>query len=115
MYYINFSFDCDSAGLIYLLTCKRCSKIYVASTVTSFRKRFNNHKSSLKRFGKGQRGIAGEHLYGHFFEEGHKDIEESVKIIDRTDVNDPTYREGFWTYKLDTFVPKGLNLRDFSF
>ena len=30
------------------------------------------------------------------------------------DVNDPMFRDGFWTYKLDTFVPKGLNLRDFS-
>ena len=70
----------------------------------------------MKRFGKGQRGISGEHLYAHFHEEGHKGIEDiQVKIIDRTDVNDPTCREGFWTYKLDTFVPKGLNLRDFSF
>ena len=91
MYYINFGFDCDSAGVIYLLNCKRCSKIYVGSTVTSFRKRFNNHKSSLKRLGKGQRGIAGEHLYAHFLEEGHKGIEDiQVKIIDRTNVNDPT-------------------------
>ena len=52
---------------------------------------FNNHKSSLKRLGKGQRGIAGEHLYAHFLEEGHKGIEDiQVKIIDRTNVNDPT-------------------------
>ena len=50
MYYINFSFDCDSAGVVYLLTCKRCSKMYVGSTVTFFRKKFNNHKSRLKRF-----------------------------------------------------------------
>ena len=86
-YYVNYRFDCDSAGVIFLLTCKRCSKIYVRSTVTSFRKRFNNHKSILKRFGKGQRGIAGEHLYTHFYEEGHKGIEDiQVKIIDRTDV-----------------------------
>ena len=91
MYYINFSFDCDSAGVIYLLTCKRCSKIYVGSTVTSFRKRFNNHKRSLKRFGKDQREISGKHLYAHFHEEGHKGIEDiQVKVIDRTDVNDPT-------------------------
>ena len=116
MYYINFSFDCDSAGVINLLTCKRYSKIYVGGTVTFFRKRFNNHKSSLKRFGKGQRGIAGEHLYAHFYEDGHKGIEDiQVKIIDCTDVNDPTFKEGFWTYKLDTLVPKGLNFRDFSF
>ena len=83
MYYINYCFDCNSAGVIYLLNCKRCSKIYVGSTGTSLRKRFNNHKNSLKRFGKGQRGIAGEHLYDHFYEQGHKGIEDiQVKIVD---------------------------------
>ena len=58
MYYINYGFDCDSAGVIYLLTCKRSSKICVGSTVTSFQKRFNNHESSLKRFGKDQSGMS---------------------------------------------------------
>lgn len=37
----------------------------------------------------------------------------SVKIIDKTDVQDPTRREGYWTCKLDFLQPKGLNLRDF--
>ena len=69
-----------------------CIHVYI----TFFRKRFNNHKSSLKWFGKGQRGVAGEHLYAHLYEEGHKRIEDiQVKIIDGTDVNDPTFREGF--------------------
>ena len=79
------------------LTYKRCSKIYEGSTVTSFRKSFNDHKSSLKRFGKGQRGIAGEHFYAYFYEEGHKGIEDiQVKIIHRTDVNDPNTRLSPW-------------------
>ena len=47
--------------------CKECAKIFLGRTITSFRKRFNNHKSSLNRFGKGVRGIAGEHLYALFF------------------------------------------------
>ena len=113
-YCINFLFDCDSPGVVYLIKCKTCSKIYVGSTITSFRKRFNNHKSSANRFGNGARGIAGEHLYEHFFQSGHNGLEDIVvKIIDRADVNDPTRREGFWAYKLDSFVPKGLNIRDF--
>ena len=33
---------------------------------TSFRKRFNNHRSSLVRYKKGQRGIPGEHFM-HIF------------------------------------------------
>ena len=55
-YYINFAFDCNSEGVVYLIICKKCKKIYVGSTVTCFRKRFNNHKCSLIRYGKGQRG-----------------------------------------------------------
>ena len=34
----------------------------------SFRERFNNHKSSMVRYGEGQRGIAGEHLNAYFYE-----------------------------------------------
>ena len=82
----------------------------MGSTITSFRKRFNNHKSSLNRFGNGVRGIAGEYLYAHFFESGHNGLEDvRVKIIDKTNVNDPT-REGLWAYKLDSFIPRGLNI-----
>ena len=36
-----------------------------------------------------------------------------VKIIDKTNVNDPTKREGCWAYKLNSFIPQGPNLRDF--
>ena len=53
--YINYSFDCDSGGVVYLIKCKKCLKLYVGSTITTFRTRFNNHKS-MKREG-GQRGI----------------------------------------------------------
>ena len=34
-----------------------------------------------------------------------------VMVIDTTHVNEPTSRERFWIYKLDTFVPNGSNLR----
>ena len=37
-----------------------------------------------------------------------------VKVIDKTNVNEPTRRERFGAYKLDTFIP-GLNLRDSCF
>ena len=53
-FYVNYDFDCDSKG-----------NVYVGSTVTLFRMRFNNHKSSLMWYGRGQRGIPGEHLYAH--------------------------------------------------
>jgi hypothetical protein len=37
-----------------------------------------------------------------------------VIIIDKTNMNDPKQREAFWAYNLDTFAPKGLNVRDFG-
>ena len=55
----------------------------------------------------------GEHLYEHSFQTGKNGLEAIViKITDRAGVNDPTRRKGFWAYKLDSFVPKGLNIRD---
>ena len=62
-FHINHHFGCNSQGVVYLITCGKCSKQYVGNTVTSFRLRFNNHKSSLNRFSKGQRGLCGQHLY----------------------------------------------------
>ena len=48
-----------------------------------------------------------------FLELGHSGLDDLVvKVIDRTNVNEPAVREGFWIYWLNTFVPKGLNLRD---
>ena len=99
--------------MVYLITCKRCAKQYVGSTITDFRKRFNSHKSSMNRYGKGQRGICGEHLYAHFFEEGHLGLEDlDIQIIDVTDKRDPTKRESFWAEKINSFVPLGINVRD---
>ena len=47
-------------------------------------------------------------------EEDHAGLADvEVMIIDRGNVNYPTKREGSWAYKLDTFIPKGLNIRDF--
>ena len=115
-YCINFLFDCDSPGVVYLIKCKTCSKIYVGSTITSFRKRFNNHKSSANRFAISKPGEQRENncMNTFFNQDMHSGLEDIiVKIIDRADVNDPTRREGFWAYKLDSFVRKGLNIREF--
>ena len=41
-YKINFSFNCDSSGVVYLFDCVVCGVQYVGSTNTPFRLRFNN-------------------------------------------------------------------------
>ena len=77
--------------MIYLIKSKKCSKKYVGSTITSFRKPFNNHRSSINRYGRGQRGIPGEQLYRHFIEQRQIGLEElRIQIIGKVDVKDPT-------------------------
>jgi len=46
-YVANFRMDCNSAHVVYLLSCARCSEQYVGSTITKFRPRFNKNKSRL--------------------------------------------------------------------
>ena len=49
-----------------------------------------------------------------FFQSDHNGMKDlSVMIIDKTDVKDPTRREGFWAYKLNSFIPLRLSSRDF--
>ena len=54
-------------------------------------------------------------MYAHFFKDGHRGLEDViVMIINKTDVSKPVEREGFWVYKLNSLVPHGLNLNDFT-
>ena len=79
-----------------MIKCKMCLKIYVGSTITAFRKRFNNLKSRINGYARGQRGIPGKHLYAHFFQFDHNDMKDlGVMIINETDVKDPARKEGF--------------------
>jgi hypothetical protein len=93
--------------------CKSCGLQYAGNTIKPFRLRFNNHKSSLNRYRRGQRNICGQQLYAHFWGEGHSCLSDFlVLVIDVTDVNSPTERESFWIEKLNSYVPCGLNLRE---
>ena len=92
---INHCFDCNSERVVYLVTCKACKMQDVGCTITSFTLRFNNHKSSLNRYGQGK-NVNGQHLYEHFFAECYWGLDDFlVKIIDKTNVTKPTKRESY--------------------
>lgn len=94
-----------------MITCETCGKQCVGNRITVSSLRFNNHKSSLRQYERGQRGISGEHLYADVYGDGHICVRDvSVQIIDVTDVRDPALREGFWIEKLKCYAPMGLNL-----
>ena len=97
--------------MIDLLTCKRCRKQHVGSTVTEFCFLFNQYKSNIKLYDKGKGGFKQEKLIEQFFFPSHsgthKDI--SIQIIDHCDPNDQKRREDFWIYHLHSMFPNGLN------
>ena len=110
-YYINSNFTCDSSAVVYLLGCKVFGKQYVGSTSTSFRAKFNNYKSASRKFSGGVLVRQAE-LFRQFTEAGHHGLLEDVsfQIIDRI-FRASRHKEGFWQFRLQSFMPEGLNAR----
>ena len=118
-YSINYSLNCNSNNVVYLITCKKCSLQYVGSTVTKFRLRFNNHKSRIRRhetLRQAEKGVD-DLLYRHFWSEGHCGLSDvGIQLIDRVNGEEQLReKEGQWAYKLKTLDPNGLNDNDFFF
>ena len=109
--------DCNSENVVYLLSCRVCNLQYVGSTVTSFRLRFNNHKSRIATHSKASRAYKDmdDPLYKHFCSAGHQGVKDvEVTLIDRVNGNECDLREkeGQWAYRLKTLTPDGLNTND---
>ena len=109
-YKINFSFNCNSRNVAYLLTRKICEKQYLGSTVTKFRSRFSQYKSNINLYGKGQRGFMQEPLIEHFFSNKHNVSHKDIKaqIIDYCNLNNLERREDFWVITWILFFHEGL-------
>ena len=104
--------NCRSSNVVYLFSCKACSKQYTGST-ESFRSRFDSCESALRSFIKGNT-VKQASFHAHFEDDKHHVISDwEITLIDQTDsVGDLRRRESFWQYELDTFQPNGLNERD---
>ena len=112
----------NSSHVVYLLECKKCHIQNVGSTAPRFRLRVNNyrdcHREYCRRKAAGTllRGnkVSQCDLHAHFQQEDHNGFEDfSFKIIDTANNDaDLRQRESFWQYKLKTFTPEGLNIRD---
>ena len=79
----------------------------MGSTITTFRKRFNQYKSNIKLYSEGRRGMKQEKLILHFFTDKHHGKYDDIKVqgIDYCDANDQERK------CLDTLYPNGLNQR----
>ena len=103
--------SCNSSNVIYLMTCKNCSKQYVGSA-KSFKERFRVHKSDINT-GKVRCGIA-KHFKDQCNTNGKFDnlqvqVIEHVQIDDHTDLESKLWmREKYWQAQLFTLT-HGLN------
>ena len=65
-FYINHSIHCDPSGVIYLTTCKRCAKQYVASSITEFGRDLITIRARLIDMVR-NRGVFVKTIYMHIF------------------------------------------------
>jgi len=81
----------------------------VGSCTTKFRLRFNNYKSC--QFRHLTKNVPQQNLHNHFDLSGHNGMSdfEFILIDQGSDEKSVRKKERFWQYKLQTFLPKGLN------
>ena len=113
--------NCNSKFVVHKLKCRTCGLQYVGSTITKFRERFNNYKSQFRKYLERKEaghlrpgdGISQAGLFEHFCLQGHHGMDDwSFQIIDQADsLERLRERESFWQYKLNSFIPRGLNER----
>ena len=94
-------------------TCKTCSKQYTGETTDQFRLIWNNYKSNDRKFKRGEPCMQ-EHLYEHFYSDGHNSFLEdgAITLIDKTDGRDPKNRENYWMRFLKTLALDVLTIED---
>ena len=114
--------DCNSANVIYLITCSNCNLQYVGETVQRLNQRFNKHRQGIK---SPQKYGTCRILSNHFNEGCCRGKTYKVQILEKLEGNgrtargaiDPTLtckrkeRELYWMLKLRTVFPYGLNDR----
>ena len=110
---INHWLTSDDKCLVYLFTCKTCSKQYTGKTTYQFRFCWNDYKSNDRKFKRGEPRTQ-KHLHEHFYRDGHNVFLEDVVIIliDKTDGRNPRSRKNYWMRTLKTLAPDGLNIED---
>ena len=104
-YTIQQHMTCDSAFVLYLVTCSRCNGQYVGKSATPFKKRHSNHKQEVKK----RLGGLGQH-YGGARACCYQDM--SIVLIEQVEMGNMSLlakREQYWQNQLWAFVENGGN------
>ena len=102
---------CLSSNVVYLIQCSKCGIQYVGETGTTVRLRMANHRSTIKNHTKHiEKPVA-----SHFSQPGHNLSHFRLIIIECLGKQPKVrrqLREKHWIVTLDTYDPKGLNIRE---
>ena len=115
VYQIKKHFNCNSKVVVYLIECRICGKQYNSNTVTKFRARVNNYKSTHHYFRKEQilsnQARNEKRFQEHYLQNDHNEIFEwEMTITDHAEmVKSLRQKELYWYHKLKTYAPFSLN------
>ena len=104
--------------VVYLIECRVCGKQYNGSTVTKFRARDNNYKSTHSNFRKEQI-LSNQARNQKRFHEDYLQNDLNgicdwiITITEHAETVKPLrQKELYWCHKLKTYAPFGLNERN---
>ena len=100
-------FNCNTQGVIYLLSCEKCHIQYIGQSGRRIMERVREHLNSIDN----NKGSVGE----HFNSKGHNKSFAKFQVIEKVSPNTTHYlleREEFWIKRFATKHPFGLNQKD---
>ena len=102
---IKGTMDCRTVGAIYGMWCKKCEKVvYVGKTQNRVMDRFIGHRADL-------RGDDRTKPAYHFKQEGHKDEDMGVIVVEEVKGKDDMYRvtrERYWINCMGTYNEENI-------
>ena len=80
-YQISHNFNCNSKCLIYLLSCKTCSKKYTGKTVDKFRSRCSKYKTDASKAASlDKESCKQQLLQKHFLQDSYHGLLQDVEV-----------------------------------
>lgn len=103
-------FSCQSSNLIYCISCRRCSALYIGETGRTLRERFGEHLRSIEKKSTGF--PVAEHFNGLNHALSDAEI-RGIKLCSGNNIHRKRLEMRF-IFKMGTTRPRGLNI-NFSF